>query len=73
MDHGNPPFPRPSGFWWFGCPEGTTSKPSSSSGGGIFNFLGFLNRDADIQDDQVDDLILDAGMAIAQALALGPS
>jgi hypothetical protein len=73
VDTADPAFPRPAGFWWFGC-------KSASSGGNKGWFLtgssypglsgaevGDTARrssggdDADLHSSDVDDLILDAG------------
>lgn len=73
VDTADPAFPRPAGFWWFGC-------KSASSGGNKGWFLtgssypglsgaevGDTTRrssrgdDPDLHNSDVDDLILDAG------------
>ena len=35
IDRGDPPFPRPSGPWWFGCPQADGSD----------NQVAFANKD----------------------------
>ena len=41
IDKADPPFPRPAGYWWFGCsqnegivPDNNSNNPGSSNNGG---------------------------------------
>jgi len=73
VDTADPPFPRPAGYWWFGC------KSDSSSGNNGWFLTGSAypglsgsvvgdtaqrssrGDDADLHNTDVGDLILDAG------------
>jgi len=73
VDKAEPPFPRPAGYWWFGC------KSSSSAGNNGWFLSGSSypglsgsvagdtaqrssrGDDADLHNTDVGDLILDAG------------
>jgi selenocysteine lyase/cysteine desulfurase len=55
VDSAEPEFPRPAGFWWFGCSSiqqgivttpSTTTSTERSNGGGKW-FFPFLNDDPD--------------------------
>lgn len=75
VDTADPAFPRPAGYWWFGCKAESSGK---SDGKGWFltgssypglsgaevgdtSRTSYRGDDADPHSSDVDDLILDAG------------
>ena len=75
MDTADPAFPRPAGYWWFGCKaESKGGNPGNNawflsgpypglSGGSVGDTSrgSSLGDDNDSHSSDVDDLILDAG------------
>ena len=37
VDEADPPYPRPAGYWWFGCKSQSSSLRSSGDGAGSFS------------------------------------
>lgn len=67
MDSADPPFPRPAGYWWFGCRAETKGYLKSSDNVDRFHshLLGSeLHSEASYRGSSktdVDDLIMDGG------------
>lgn len=75
VDTADPPFPRPAGYWWFGCKSdssGTSGVKGWFLSGSSFPGLSgaevgdtsrrpYRGDDPDLHNSDVDDLILDAG------------
>lgn len=75
MDTADPAFPRPAGYWWFGCKAESSGNSGNKgwflsgssypglSGAEVGDTAQRSSRrdDADPHSSDVDDLILDAG------------
>lgn len=58
MDSADPPFPRPAGYWWFGCRAET--KGSLTLANRVLT-QPLLRRSSESAVMDVDDIVLDGG------------
>ena len=64
VDDGDPPFPRPAGYWWFGC-ETSSQQLRQNDTRTVVNIQSDQRSDVPLRDNDNFDVsseILDAGM-----------
>ena len=68
VDDGDPPFPRPAGYWWFGC-ETASQQLRKDDSRIVFNVQGDQRSDVPLRRTDIFDVsseILDAGIYMDQ-------
>uniref|UniRef100_A0A0A9Z365 Matrix metalloproteinase-14 n=2 Tax=Lygus hesperus TaxID=30085 RepID=A0A0A9Z365_LYGHE len=65
VDVADPPFPRPAGYWWFGCKSetagGMTTGEHQEDGTDGGRPWPSERRHSSYRDDDIDDIIMDGG------------
>ena len=63
VDDGEPPFPRPAGYWWFGCTNAAQTLGELTLGSDPHDPVQADRSDVAVRDDHLDvsDEVLDAG------------